>query len=369
MDDSRSRRQPSQPEQHTSHSYGGSDTNYNRARRHSHTGLVEFDQSVGPAISGPRLRARQSISFAAPYQHHPLRTPRLLRGAFRKARKDQSPLLTSASFGTDYVMQNPAGEWEGDDVFLPWKTVSSIAQHPSHPMTSLGSTSPKSTLQRDGSLSHLTNPRGEQLDEDLINSKNYADLDSIDSGDDIELDGDDSNNSKDVAANTTKILTSPQVPPKRGHRDSSEIVDVDGLSDDEMAEDESSKASTTTDEFPISNRARVDQWLKDGIDKKTREDRTDLESDLENSLDADMNTILGMASDMELVMPKFDDNYLHDLNTEPASTTTFPLELVLHRFKPVHFVILSLASFDDRQARQASVSGPHLLQAFSLQSA
>ncbi|KAG0312728.1 hypothetical protein BGZ97_010907 [Linnemannia gamsii] len=158
------------------------------------------------------------------------------------------------------------------------------------------------------------------ISEGEIISGNHTDLDSIDSGDDIELEGDDSNNSKDMASVTTKSLKCPPVPPKRGHRDSSEIVDVDGLSDEEMTEDEPSKAPTTTGESPASNRARVDQWLKDGVDKKTREDRTDLEIDVENSLDADMNTILGMASDMELVMPKFDDNYLQDLNTEHALT-------------------------------------------------
>lgn len=320
MDDNRSRRQPSQPDQRTLNPYGGNDTNNNRARRHSHTGLVEFDHSVGPSISGPRLRARQSISLAAPYHHQPFRSPRLLRGAFRKARKEQSPLLTSGSFGTDYAMQNPAEEWEGDDIFLPWKTVSSIPEHPSYPATTLGSTSRRSLHHGVRSISHLSNPRGGQLEGEIINNKNYADLDSIDSGDDIELDGDDNNKDKDTTATTTKSPTSPPVPPKRGHRDSSEIVDIDGLSDEEMTADESFKASTTADESPTNSRERVDHWLKDGVEKKTLDDRADLEIDLENSLDADINTILGMASDMELVMPKFDDNYLQDLNTESALT-------------------------------------------------
>ncbi|KAF9144460.1 hypothetical protein BG015_000096 [Linnemannia schmuckeri] len=318
MDDSRSKRQPSQPDQRTLHPYGGNDVNYNRARRHSHTGLVEFDHSVGPSMSGPRLRARQSMSLAAPYQHQPFRTPRLLRGAFRKARKEQSPLLTSASFGTDYAMQNPTEEWEGDDIFLPWKTVSSIAEHPSCPSTNRISTSPKSLLHGDGSLSHLTNPRGEQLEGEVINNKNYADFDSIDSGDDIELDGDNENINNGMTDITTTSPPNPPVPPKRGHRDSSEIVDVDGLSDEEMVADESSKAPIIAHESPTNSRARIDQWLKNGMDKKTLEDRTDLEVDLENNLDPDMNTILGMASDTDLVMPKFDDNYLQDLNTAPA---------------------------------------------------
>ncbi|KAF8949084.1 hypothetical protein BGZ47_011312 [Haplosporangium gracile] len=317
MDDSRSRKQLIQPGQRTLHPYGDNDVNYNRARRHSHTGLVEFDHSVGPSMSGPRLRARQSMSLAAPYQHQPFRTPRLLRGAFRKARKEQSPLLTSASFGTDYAMQNPTEVWEGDDIFLPWKSVSSIAEHPS---TNRISTSPKSLLHGDGSLSQLTNPQGEQLEGEIINNKTYADFDSIDSSDDIELDGDDKNINNGMTEITTKSSSNPPVPPRRGHRDSSEIVDVDGLSDEEMVVDESFKTPITAHESPTNSRARIDQWLKGGTDKKTLEDRTVLEIDLENSLDADMNTILGMASDMDLVMPKFDDNYLQDLNTEPALT-------------------------------------------------
>ncbi|KAG0280294.1 hypothetical protein BGZ95_010654 [Linnemannia exigua] len=299
MDDGRSRRQPNLPDQRTLHSYGGNDTNHGRARRHSHTGLVEFDHSVGPTSSGPRMRARQSISLVAPYQHQPLRTPRLLRGAFRKARKEQSPLLTSASFGTDYAMQNPAEEWEGDDIFLPWKPLSSTSEHLA---ATLGASSPKSLLQGAGFLSRLTNLRGARLEGEIINNKNYADLDSIDSGDDIDLDVDENNNRHNIVT-TSSSPTSPPVPPKRGHRDSSEIVDVDGLSDEEMATDEPSKTPTAV-ESPTSSRARVDKWLNYGVDKKTSEERTDLEIDLENSLDAEMNTILGMASDMELVMPK-----------------------------------------------------------------
>ncbi|KAF9126102.1 hypothetical protein BGW39_006860, partial [Mortierella sp. 14UC] len=297
MDDSRSRRQPTQSDQRTLHPYGGNDTNYGRARRHSHTGLVEFDHSVGPTSSGPRMRARQSISLVLPYQQQTFRTPRPLRGAFRKARKEQSPLLTSASFGTDYAMQNPAEEWEDDDIFLPWKMPSSSAEHP---VTTLGSSSPKSLLPGARSLSYLTNTRTDHLEE-IVNNKNYTDLDSINFGDDIDLDVDDNNN-KNYTAATTRSSTSPPVPLKRGHRDSSEIVDVDGLSDEEMATDEPPKAPAAV-VSPSSSRARVDKWLNDGIDKKPLEERSDLEIDLENSLDADMNTILGMASDMELVMP------------------------------------------------------------------
>jgi len=36
--------------------------------------------------------------------------------------------------------------------------------------------------------------------------------------------------------------------------------------------------------------------------------------------DADMNMILGMASDMELVMPRFNDEYLKDLRNDPVLT-------------------------------------------------
>ncbi|KAG0363580.1 hypothetical protein BGX24_004864 [Mortierella sp. AD032] len=261
------------------------------------------------------MRARQSISLMAPYQHQPFRTPRLLRGAFRKARKEQSPLLTSASFDTDYTMQNPAEEWEGDDIFLPWKPLSSTAEHPA---ATLSSGSPKSLLQGAGSFTYLTTPRGTQLEGEIINNQNYAYLDSVDSGDDIDLDGDDNNNRNNTATTSSSPI-SPPVPPKRGHRDSSEIVDVDGLSDEEMTADEPPKTPTTV-ESPTNSRARVDKWLNDGVDKKISEERTDLEIDLENSLDADMNTILGMASDMELVMPKFDDTYLQDLSTESVLT-------------------------------------------------
>ncbi|KAG0207208.1 hypothetical protein BGX33_006942 [Mortierella sp. NVP41] len=310
MDDSRLRKQhPGQPDPRFLHPYGGNDINYSRARRHSHTGLVE------PIHSGPRMRSRQSISLAAPFQHQSLRTPRPLKGALRKSRKEQSPLLTSASFGTDYAMQNPAEEWEGDDIFLPWKTPSSTADHTTHPSTTLGSGSPKSLLKGSRSLSHLSSLRGQRMEEETTTNNNYDDLDSIDSGDDIDVDWVDNDN--DITTTATMSPVSPTGLPKLGHRDSSEIVDVEGLSDEEMAADVPSKA-TTSKGSPASSKARVDQWLKESSDKKSQEDRIDLEVDIENSLDADMNMILGMASDMELMMPKFDDKYLQDMNNEPV---------------------------------------------------
>ncbi|KAF9984446.1 hypothetical protein BGZ65_000370 [Modicella reniformis] len=44
------------------------------------------------------------------------------------------------------------------------------------------------------------------------------------------------------------------------------------------------------------------------------------DADQDCDFDSDMNLILGMASDMELIMPKFDDEYLEDLKNDPVLT-------------------------------------------------
>ncbi|KAF9921770.1 hypothetical protein FBU30_008185 [Linnemannia zychae] len=312
------RRLISQLDQRTLHLYGGSDPNNNRTRRHSHTGLVEFDHFAGPTSSTIRMRARQSISLGAPYQNQSLRTPRLLRGAFRKARKDQSPLLTSASFGTDYATQIPVEEWEGDDLLLPWKAHSSAVDDTSHSSVLTSSSSPKALTHGDRPFSHLTNPRDEHHESDIINNKNDADLDSFDSCDDVDVDGEDNDNNHSLSK--IKSPSNPSVLSEQGHRDSSEIVDIDGLSDEEMITDESSRVPLVVNS-PICSRTRVGQWIEDGFKKAGQEDRTELDIDMDNDLDADMDTILGMTSDMELIMPEFDDEYLQDLNNDLGQGT------------------------------------------------
>lgn len=90
-------------EQRPGHPYGATaDAFSSRLRRHSHTGLVDTGHGAHMA-SCTRVRSRQSISCSLQYQPQQVRTPRALRAAFRKARRDQSPVLTSGGFSMDYA--------------------------------------------------------------------------------------------------------------------------------------------------------------------------------------------------------------------------------------------------------------------------
>ncbi|KAF9574414.1 hypothetical protein EC968_006574, partial [Mortierella alpina] len=111
-------------DQRPGHPYGVTGDTFSRVRRHSHTGLVDTGHHGANMTSCSRMRSRQSISCSLQYQHQQVRTPRALRAAFRKARKDQSPVLTSGSFSTDYA----AGPLDDDDDMMLFQNISADGQ-------------------------------------------------------------------------------------------------------------------------------------------------------------------------------------------------------------------------------------------------
>ncbi|KAF9986611.1 hypothetical protein BGZ75_001601 [Mortierella antarctica] len=219
-------------DQRPGHPYAATGDTFSRLRRHSHTGLVDTGPHGASMTSCFRMRSRQSISCSLQYQHQQVRTPRSLRAAFRKARKDQSPVLTSGSFST-------AGPLDDNDDMMPTLTMSAEGQP-------------------------------------------Y------------------SNDYNDRAA---------ALPRRAQRRMSSEILDVEGISDEEMMSTSSKTAAAQPGMF-LPPRSFATQGRPF--------DRSSQDMDVDTSLDADMNVILGMASDMELVMPKFDDEYLEDLKNDPV---------------------------------------------------
>ncbi|CAO3571384.1 unnamed protein product [Mortierella alpina] len=262
-------------DQRPGHPYGGvAGDSFSRLRRHSHTGLVEPGLYGASVTSGSRVRSRQSISCSLQSQHQHVRTPRALRAAFRKARKDQSPVLNSSSFSKDYA----TGPLDDDDDMMLSQNISAEGQP-----FQIGSSDPRRWIPGQGwtvangsltgpvaghntGFAHETNPLGKSLA---------------------------------VAATATQAQ----------RRRPSETVDVEGMSDDEMST--SSKTAASGSFLPLKSATRGGPF-----------DRSAQDMDLDPSLDADMNVILGMASDMELIMPKFDDDYLDDLKNDPVLSGT-----------------------------------------------
>ncbi|KAF9358153.1 hypothetical protein BGX26_002370 [Mortierella sp. AD094] len=295
--------------------YRHSDSQINRTRRHSHTGLVNGG-TCAMAYSRSRTKSRQSISQSSPYQCQPVRTPRALRAAFRKARKDQSPLLTSTSFGSDYTVPNLTSYVENDDMDLSFRVAMS---RPTAGSSNSSSTRAGSSGVEFGSSQSASSYRGTPISSHSVLSKGnatgvaaahydgyryQAKSEIGEPNSDIELDENEVPNpwrGPVPITTTTNANSSLTKGFKRHVRQLSEVLDVDGLSDDEMCVEPKSFSNS------ISKAG--------GKSLETEEDRQDI--DLDNTLDADMAMILGMTSDMELVMPNFDDEYLEDLKNDP----------------------------------------------------
>ncbi|KAI1319552.1 hypothetical protein EDD11_003822 [Mortierella claussenii] len=256
---------------------GFSDDQNNRSRRHSHSGLEGGGYS-SLTSSQYRSRSRQSISHSSPYQYQTIRTPRTLRAAFRKARKDQSPLLTSTSFGTDYATLDLSSDLDDDDM-APKATMAQFNTQ----KRCYGFLSPKSPV----SSNRVQNTGDSDGDEDR-----------------------DANSMSDLMASGSSSNAIAETATKQWARESSEIVDIDGVSDEEMGADAASTAVTSqpmvseTDSLPRKSEAEADVQDRD--------------LDLGNTFDADMLAILGMASDMELVMPAFENGDLDDVEKDYA---------------------------------------------------
>ncbi|KAF9186910.1 hypothetical protein BGZ51_001700 [Haplosporangium sp. Z 767] len=312
-------------------SYGKGYDRFNRGRRHSHTGLIDMDYALH-AFSHSRARSRQSMSHIMSNPHQSMRTPRTLKAAFRKARKDQSPLLTSASFGTDYMSLIPASELEDDDM-LP-----ALGADSSKSSTTAGSRHAGSynCNTPPGMRNRSMEPMSRSLENDHVINTAYARttrsssvdfsrrsavspvrhaMDQIDSSDDIDLDGDEDEDlgyDSDLITSAVKPTPTSINPSRRQRSECAEFVDVDGVSDEEM----------NMPKVPTLTSSPLAQTRTAQLHPITSLNAQDQDIDLANTLDADMNMILGMASDMELVMPKFDDEYLEDLKNDPVLSGT-----------------------------------------------
>ena len=292
----------------------GIDDSLTRTRRHSHTGLIESNLAART-----RSRSRQSISYGIPYQYQRAKTPKSLRSFFRRYRTtEESPLLTSASFGTIYQSGTTINEFDMEDP---------LASDPLKIIKQFGSTG---LLQHSGyilsnirPLSTITGIDGQSPQELLHHIPNQETM-HIETDSDGEIDIDPGIESDQAASAMASSSTT-----KRQRRESSETVDIDGISDDD-AEPASTNPVSGTNSNSGHNRPKVPRQQKGGssgsestsgsdVDHSPKEhpESMDIEDD---TLDADMNMILGMASDMDLVMPQFDDAYLQDWKADPVLT-------------------------------------------------
>ncbi|KAI7818422.1 hypothetical protein BC939DRAFT_463218 [Gamsiella multidivaricata] len=305
-----------QPNIHQSSEFPPEDQ-FSRSRRHSHTGHVETRYSRPFSFTQPRSRSRQSLSQSSPYHTQPVRTPRALRSAFRKARKDQSPLLTSASFGSDYALPSMAIDSMDDNVGFPSKPCSG------HNSLSL------KTGYSEGSGDHLPMADGRASSVGAIqsglcraHSANALTVaqDKMDQDPDVNLElNEQPRTGPDCAWRLIRSIAHPEsanaASSKRHARESSEISDVGEMSDEESSASKDSESAGKVVSCVISKSTGT-------MDHPTQGNGIVMEGDaeLQSTIDADMTMILGMASDMELVMPTFDDDYLQDLNDDSAPT-------------------------------------------------
>ncbi|KAF9432592.1 hypothetical protein BGZ76_010586 [Entomortierella beljakovae] len=259
------------------------DPTNNRNRRHSHTGLInsEYNPSM---YNRARTVLRQSLSQTSPYQlqHQPIRTPRALRSALRKARKEQSPLLTSASFGSGYTIPSLVSDLDSEDIPLSWKVAEdeSTARY-IHNSLRVDNTN----YESNGLALSLSEKMDRSITEESDSDIETEERPPVDS----------TRISPMIRANYIPTSDSD------GHNlDPSEVLNVDELSDNDMCVE-----SRSIENFESHN--------KDGTGD-SEVGHQDME--LEDTLDADMAMILGMTSDMELMIPKFDDEYLEDLKSD-----------------------------------------------------
>ncbi|KAF9426215.1 hypothetical protein BGZ94_006815 [Podila epigama] len=336
--------------------YPSANDTISRTRRHSHSGLIEVDHLLSQGhYSRNRSKTRQSFSQATPYQQHPslhlntssVRTPRALRAALRKARKDQSPLLTSASFGTDYsqprldlddldedaptTAMDAFKEWREDQLKLHPQQEQQHYRHlgASHSpeIVYLGTHGSMRGLASEGELStkslgsHQSGvPALGKADDpsaivaEQLSQRTDAHRRSV--SDDIEIDiegmEEDPQPRKKKPGN---FLPSDK---KRLLNDSQESLDIVGVSDEEM-EPTKAKGSPSKDNATFIQPSNSEELPS--------QESAPLPLDEGDTYDADMDLILGMASDMDLVMPQFDDEYLDDLKNDTTLTLAQGMKL------------------------------------------
>ncbi|KAF8978129.1 hypothetical protein BGZ46_006800 [Entomortierella lignicola] len=295
--------------------YSNSNIQNSVARRHSHSGLVNGGNNT-IVYSRSRTKSRSSFSQSSPYQCQPVRTPRALRAAFRKARKDQSPLLTSTSFGSDFMSPFSMNNLGDNDIALLFG-----AEAPTTMTDGSSSRSGLSGVEYDGGISTSTYksdvsscPRTVLSGTPTMGATNMThsdghqyqakpEMEELDSNFGLNENGD-----PDSLRGLTRAITRSNIDPtpgqnsKRHTRELLEVLDVEGLSDDGMGEPRLKKNA-----FSQAKEVSVE---------RTEEECQDI--DLENTLDDDVAMIMGMASDIELKMPKFDDEYLEDLKIDPV---------------------------------------------------
>ncbi|KAF9305100.1 hypothetical protein BGZ74_011447 [Mortierella antarctica] len=292
-----------------------------------------MDHPILQALARSRSKSRSTFSQATPYQHQ--RTPRALRAALKKGRKDQSPLLTSASFGTDYGQ--PCFDEENEDPFGEWRVQQ---QHHNAIQQALGNHSPEMHFGSFGQASSES-----ERSSDSLNIKATGAAPSTrpwsSMGGGIEIDEED----KDRGHSHSKLMSNAPNTRRQLH-DSQEDIDIMGVSDEEM---EPLKAQTSVANQGSLIKPGLGPWRTPSLSPPEGKNQV---PDEPNTYDADMDLILGMASDMDLVMPQFDDKYLDDLKNDPN------LAIQNHSHQNAMIIQSNQWTVDNAQSRPGPVGRP-----------
>ncbi|KAF9909903.1 hypothetical protein BX616_011031 [Lobosporangium transversale] len=250
----------------------------NRACRHSYTGVGE--SGCGTQLrSHQHLSSRQLLLHGYPCQYQPTITSRALRAAFRKARKDQSPLLTSTSFGTNYIIPDLFNDSEDSELPTSLGRYHNPSQTPDSVTEEMFKTtiSPRSAIEFGTRLGKVDKAAGGNID-----SNDNGDISTYNLNTRTHRKG------LSIAVGTTA---------EHQTRKPSELVDKDDIHNKGM------HANSKPETFESG-----DTHTSPGPPESVKE----IGPELDSALDVDMTAILGMASDSELVIPEFDDDYLKD---------------------------------------------------------
>ncbi|KAF9978109.1 hypothetical protein BGZ73_003681 [Actinomortierella ambigua] len=292
----------------------------NRPRSRHNSSDIGFERAA--SFSSPS----SSSSRYHPFQHTPRsklsRTPRSLRSAFRKFRPDPSPLLAPDLFGIDIL--------KDDDVYdgelmqsLRERQIASHFNTAGTGATTSGYSSSQ-TSRTTSSTPSLTSGTDKSSPSISSTSSSFATQKSM---------GPPPTNAEGTSTSSSAKPTSRRRPgtqtrPKSRVRVVTDGDDTESLEEDDDEQEDNKHAKDNNgspDMAHKSDKGEMDvdeneQSQPQQQDNEGHQEDGSVNTPSNGTLDSDLDAILGMASDMELIMPKFDDAYLADLdeNNQPT---------------------------------------------------
>ncbi|KAG0256869.1 hypothetical protein DFQ27_005434 [Actinomortierella ambigua] len=306
----------------------------NRSRsRHSSLdtgfGTTEFSSSFSSSVRHHPFRHHTS-------QSRPPRTPRSLRSAFRKFRPDPSPLLAPDLFGIDDLVDDDVYDGE----LMQSLRERQIASHFSHTSTktSSGYSSSQTSLTTSSTPS-LTSGTNKSSPSTFSISSSFATQSTTMGPPPANSKGTTSSPSAKAATplkTGTKTMSKARVGAIASGDDTESLEEEEDDEEEEKEKEEKvghgflgtnrkpeKEGMDVDDNGPHPQQQQQQQQQRQGMEMRQEESSTNSQGDTTTTpatatttttLESDLSNLLGMASDIDLVMPKFDDAYLAELN-------------------------------------------------------